>query len=139
MREKTARKIGHLCRHMRIVRALDTTPVDPFKKHRQLRRGELNGAVSGLWPHKVAALEALGKQTKSIPTPPQDLHSIPSATPEDKQVTAKGILFELCLYERCEAVKSLAHVGRAGCDINPRRRSKPKHRLRPIQYGKQAL
>jgi hypothetical protein len=33
----------------------------------------------------------------------------------------------------------LAHVCRAGCDIDPRRRSKPKHRLRPVQYGQQAL
>src|ERR1019366_3724816 len=38
-----------------------------------------------------------------------------------------------------EAIEAFSHVCRAGCNIYPRRRSKPKHRLRPVQYGQQTF
>jgi len=38
-----------------------------------------------------------------------------------------------------QAIEILPHVRRAGCHINPRRRSKPEHRLDPVQYGQQTF
>jgi transposase len=49
------------------------------------------------------------------------------------------IAAQMIAYQTVEAIEILAHVRRAGCNIYPRRRSKPEHRLRPVQYGQQAL
>ena len=67
---------------MRIIGALDASPVDPLEKHRELRRRELDTAVRRLWLHKATAFKALRKQTKPVPAPPQNLHSIPGSTAE---------------------------------------------------------
>jgi hypothetical protein len=40
-------------------------------------------------------------------------------------------------HQPVEAIEILPHVRRAGCNIDPRRRSKPEHRLHPVQYGQQ--
>jgi len=42
-------------------------------------------------------------------------------------------------HQTVEPIEVFAHVRRASCDIDPRRRSKPEHCLRPVQYGQQAL
>ena len=42
-------------------------------------------------------------------------------------------------HQTIEPVEALPHVRRARGNIYPRRRSKPEHRLRPVQYGQQAL
>ena len=40
-------------------------------------------------------------------------------------------------YQPVEASEILAHVRRSDCNIDPRRRPKPEHCLRPVQYGQQ--
>jgi hypothetical protein len=42
-------------------------------------------------------------------------------------------------YQAVETVEILAHVRRPGGSIYPRRRSKPEHRLHPVQYGRQTF
>jgi len=42
-------------------------------------------------------------------------------------------------HQAVETVEILPHVRRAGCNIDPRRRSKPEHPLHPVQHGQQAL
>jgi len=42
-------------------------------------------------------------------------------------------------HQAVEAVEVFPHVCRASRNIYPRCRSKPEHRLRPVQYGQQAL
>jgi len=54
-------------------------------------------------------------------------------------MAAFRIAAQTIVYQPVKAVEILAHVRRAGCNIDPRRRSKPEHRLRPVQYGEQAL
>jgi hypothetical protein len=54
-------------------------------------------------------------------------------------MAAFRIAAQMIAYQTIEPVEALPHVRRAGCDINPCRRSKPEHRLRHVQYGQQAL
>ena len=54
-------------------------------------------------------------------------------------MAAFRIAAQMIAYQAVEAIEILPHVCRAGCNIYPRRRSKPEHRLRPVQYGQQAL
>jgi len=54
-------------------------------------------------------------------------------------MAAFRIAVKMIAHQTVEAIEILAHVRRAGCNIYPRRRSKPEHSLRPVQYGKQAL
>ena len=54
-------------------------------------------------------------------------------------MAAFRIAAQMIAYQPVEAIEILPHVRRAGCNIYPRRRSKPEHRLRPVQYGQQAF
>jgi len=54
-------------------------------------------------------------------------------------MAAFRIAAQMIAYQAVEAIEILAHVGRAGCNIDPRRRSKPEHRLDPVQHGQQAI
>lgn len=46
-------------------------------------------------------------------------------------MAARRIVFQPVAHQTVQTVKSLSHVGRAGSDINARRRSKSEHRLTP--------
>ena len=52
-----------------------------------------------------------------------------------KNMAAFRIAAKTIAHQAVEAVEILRHVRRSGSDINPRRRSKPEHRLRPVQYS----
>ena len=52
-------------------------------------------------------------------------------------MAAFRIAAQIIAHEAVEAIEVFAHVRRAGCNIDPRRRSKPEHQLRPVQYGQQ--
>src|ERR1700744_1491754 len=73
--QKTATEA--LNRYVRIEGALNATPVNPFQQHRQLGTRQVDCAMGGLRPHEASTLQALRKQTQSIPGPPQDLHPVP--------------------------------------------------------------
>jgi hypothetical protein len=50
-------------------------------------------------------------------------------------MTAFRIAAQMIAYQTVEPIEVLPHVRRSGSHINPRRRSKPEHRLRPVQDG----
>jgi hypothetical protein len=50
-------------------------------------------------------------------------------------MAALRIAAQMIAHQPVQAIEVLAHVRRAGSQINPRRRSKPEHRLHPVQYG----
>ena len=54
-------------------------------------------------------------------------------------MAAFRIAVKMIAHQTVEAIEILAHVRRAGCNIYPRRRSKPEHPLHPVQHGQQAL
>ena len=54
-------------------------------------------------------------------------------------MTAFRIAAQTIAHQPVKAIEILPHVRRAGCNINPRRRSKPEHRLHPVQHAQQAL
>jgi len=54
-------------------------------------------------------------------------------------MAAFRIAAQMIAHQAVEAVEVFPHVCRASRNIYPRCRSKPEHRLRPVQYGQQAL
>src|SRR5450631_2937254 len=54
-------------------------------------------------------------------------------------MAAFRIAVEMIPDKSIKAIEILPHIRRAGCYIDTRRRSKPEHRLRPVQYGQQTL
>ena len=54
-------------------------------------------------------------------------------------MAARWIAAQPVAHQPVETIEILAHVRRAGCNIYPRRRPKPEHRLRPVQYAQQTL
>jgi len=52
-------------------------------------------------------------------------------------MAAFRIAAQMIAYQPVEAIEILPHVRRADRNIDPRRRSKPEHQLRPVQYGQQ--
>jgi predicted nucleotidyltransferase len=54
-------------------------------------------------------------------------------------MAAVRIAAQMIAYQAVEAIEILPHVRRAGCNVDPRRRSKPEHRLDPVQYGQQTF
>jgi hypothetical protein len=56
-----------------------------------------------------------------------------------KHMATFRIAAQMIAYQTVQAIEVLPHIRRAGCNIYPRCRSKAEHRLRPVQYGQQAL
>ena len=55
-REKTPINIGFLRREVRLVRALDAPPVNPFEQHRELRGAQAHRPMRRLRPHETPVL-----------------------------------------------------------------------------------
>src|SRR6202795_5149648 len=100
-REKKPIKKGFLRREVRLVRALDAPPVDPFQQHRELRGAQAHRPMRRLRPHEAPALQTLGEETQSIPAPPQNLHPITRFATKHKKLSGERILRELRLHECC--------------------------------------
>lgn len=92
-----------------------------------------------IWPPKAALVQFLRAYPKPAAVIHDQLEPIAPRVGEKKYVAAFWTAAQMIAHQAVEPIEVLAHVRRAGCDINPCRRSKPKHRLRPIQYGQQAL
>jgi len=60
---------------------------------------------------------------------------IPPRVREEENMTAFRIAAQMIAHQTVEPVEVLPHVRRSGSHINPRRRSKPEHRLHPVQHG----
>ncbi len=65
----------------------------------------------------------------------EKLKTVAPRVGEKENVAALRIAAQMIAYQSIEPIKVLTHVRRAGSHINPRRRSKPEHRLRLVQYG----
>lgn len=89
-------------------------PVEAFEQHGQLRRREVDFAVTDGRPDEAAALQALDEQAQAIFVGPQQLYHVAAAATEDKQVSAERIVVEHALYARRQAIEAIAHVGDAG-------------------------
>src|ERR1700723_1277078 len=94
MREKKPINKALLRREVRLVRALDASPVDPFQQHRELRGAQAHRPMRRLRPHEAPAFKTLGEETQSIPAPPQNLHPITRFATKHKQLSGEGILRE---------------------------------------------
>src|SRR5580658_2728655 len=112
-REKKPTNKGFLRCEMRLVRALDAPPIDPFQQHRELRGAQTHRPMRRLRPHEAPAFKTLGEETQSIPAPPQDLHSITRFATKHKQLSGERILRELRLHECGKSIEAVAQVGRA--------------------------
>jgi len=69
----------------------------------------------------------------------EKLQAIASRVREKKHMAAFRIAAQMIAYQPVEAIEVLAHVSCASRHVDPRRRSKPEHRLHPVQYGQQAF
>src|ERR1700676_4301966 len=110
-REKKPINKGFLRRDMRLVRALDASPGDPFQPHRELRGAQPHCPLRRLRPHKTPALQTLGEETQPIAAPPQNLHPITRFATKHKKLSGKRILRELRLHQSRESIEAVAHVG----------------------------
>src|SRR6202790_3017836 len=93
-REKKPINKGFLRRDMRLVRALDASPVDPFQQHRELRGAQTHRPMRRLRPDKAPVFKTLGEEAQSIPAPPQNLHPITRFATKHKKLSGKGTLTE---------------------------------------------
>ena len=87
----------------------------------------MHAAVSGLWPHEVSSLQALGEQTQSVTTPPQDLQPVAPAAAEHKHVAGERLVLKHRLHLRAQAVEAAAQIGHAGGEPDLRARWKLDH------------
>src|ERR1039457_4540292 len=98
----------------------------------------LHPAVS-LRPSKFTSIQLFRTYPKPASVIYEKLQAIASRIRENKYMAAFRIAVQMIAYQAVEAIEAFSHVCRAGCNIYPRRRSKPKHRLRPVQYGQQTF
>ncbi len=85
-------------------------PIDALQQHRQLRRRQKDRAVLGLGPDEATLFQALREQAKALPVPPQHLDQVTAAATENQQLAAEGILTEMVLGQRREAIETAAQV-----------------------------
>src|SRR5208283_1242759 len=98
----------------------------------------LHPAVS-LWPPKSSSVQLFRTYPKPASVIDEKLQAIAPRIRENKHVAAFRIAVQMIAYQAVETIEILAHVRCAGCNIDPRRRSKPEHRLDPVQYGQQTF
>lgn len=92
-----------------------------------------------IWPPKTALVQFLRAYPKPAAVIDDQFQAVAPCIRENENVAALRSAAQMIAHQTVEPIEVLAHVRRAGCDIDPRRRAKPKHRLRPVQYGQQAL
>lgn len=115
--------------------------IDASEKKHQLFMTEhylLHRAVR-IGPPKTALVQFLRAYPKPAAIIDDQFQAVAPCIRENENVAALRSAAQMIANQTVEPIEVLAHVRRAGCDIDPRRRSKPKHRLRPVQYGQQAL
>ena len=115
--------------------------IDASEKKHQLFMTEhdlLHRAVR-IGPPKTALVQFLRAHPKTAAVIYDQLEAIAPCIGEKKHVTAFRRAAQMIAHQTVKPIEVLAHVRRAGCNINTRRRSKPEHRLRPVQYGQETL
>ena len=69
-----------------------------------------------LRPDESASLQTLGKQTKTIAIPPQELDDVASAPAKHEDVSGERLLLKNGLHLRTQTIEATAHIGHAGGD-----------------------
>jgi len=100
----------NLCRNRWMPGANGHPPVDSFKQHGQLRRGQRDRSRISLRPDESAFLQSLGKQAHALTIPPQQLDDVAALSSKHKDVAREGILRERALHQRGQTIKAAAHV-----------------------------
>jgi len=93
----------------------------------------------GIRPPKTAPVQLLRTDPKSASVVYQKLQAVAPRIREKENMAARRIAAQMIAHQPVETIEILAHVRRAGCNIDPRRRSKPEHRLDPVQHGQQTF
>lgn len=105
-----------------------SSPIDSFKQHRQLCRGECDATSGGLRPHEMAVFETLCEQAQAIAIEPQYLDAVATPATKHEYLAREGIGIQLLLDERCEPVEAATHIGVASGDPDARTRRWRDHR-----------
>src|SRR3954451_22421818 len=90
-------------------------------------------------PPKTALVQFLRTDPQTATVIHDQFQAVAPRIRENENVPALRSAAQMIAHQTVETIEVLAHVRRAGCNIYPRRRSKPEHRLRPVQYGHQPL
>ena len=98
----------------------------------------LHSAVS-LRPTKSPPVQFFRTYPKPASVIYDQLQAIAPRIGEQKHMAALRIASQPVAHQTVKTVESLPHIGGARSHVNPRGRPKPEHRLRPVQYGQQAL
>src|SRR3990172_5951531 len=96
--------------------------IDPLKHHRQLRRAQFQPwllvARDRRRPLKTSSLQSLRPDAKTRAVPVQDLHHVPTAVEEHKQMARGRLLPEHRFGQRYQAGKALPHVRRVFGEVH---------------------
>src|SRR5208282_1069954 len=95
-------------------------PIDAFEQVAELCRCDCHHSIGRRRPDESATLQPLRKQAQALPVMPQDLEQSAAAPTEHEQMPAVRIPLERLLHQQRQAIKTLAHVGMASRQPNPR-------------------
>jgi hypothetical protein len=70
-----------LHRHLRIVAAHGTPPIDPFKKHGQLCGSQSHCSARDLWPNEFSSLKSFREKTQAIAVHETRTHALKTDSP----------------------------------------------------------
>src|SRR6516164_8660011 len=85
-----------------------TGPIESVKKHRELRRGQMNNAVTDRRPGEPTLLKPLRHQHHAAAVPRQEFDSIRSLRAENKYVAPVWIGLERFAHQRRQCVDAFA-------------------------------
>src|ERR1700757_2613548 len=122
-----------LHRHLWIVAAHGTSPVDPFQKHGQLCLRQCNRSTCRLRPDKSSALQSFREKTKAIARPPQKFNQITASPTKYENVTRKWVLLQRRLHHATQPRKSSSQIGHSCGDPDSRSCRQSDH---PTRHSK---
>ncbi len=108
---------------------LRRAPIDAFEEVSQLRGADRHRFTRRRWPDEAPTLQPFGKEAHALAVVPDELDQIAPLAAEDKHMARMRIALQHFLYAQRQAVKTLAHVGKAGGKPNPRAGRNRDHQL----------
>ncbi|EHT99453.1 hypothetical protein CKS_1640 [Pantoea stewartii subsp. stewartii DC283] len=101
---------SRLYAYSRAFRPLGMLPVNAFQQHGQLRRRQVDFAVTGHRPDEAATFQPFGKHAQAVPVGPQYLYHVAAPAAEDEQMPAERVGAQRVLHLRRQPVEAAAHV-----------------------------
>src|SRR5215470_9855385 len=111
-------------------RVLRHPPIDAFQQIAELRRRDRHHTIRWRRPEEAASFQPLGEQAHPLPIMPEHFDQSAAPAAEHEQMPIVRIAPERLLHQQCQAIKSFAHVGMAGCQPDPRAARDRNHRRR---------